>query len=145
MTPPIHHLKPVWEIHLSLIRFATRSFPMSSLIQCYQIIGHVIHMFKRSPSETYIESAICKYPFSPCQPSLCLVQFANCSISPSNSVTHFVSLMGDTSRPSCDEFCSVDFNSLSRMKTYKLFGTLELACLNGKFPRFRQWVYIIDP
>jgi hypothetical protein len=47
---------------------------MSSLSQCFQIIGRVIHMFKRSPSETYIESAIYSYPFSPCRPSLCLVQ-----------------------------------------------------------------------
>jgi hypothetical protein len=117
MTPPIHHLKPVWEIHLSLIRFATRSFPVSSLSQCCQIIGRVVHMFKRSPSETYFESAICSCPFFPCRPSLCLVQFAKCSVSPSNYVTHFVSLMGDTSRPSCDEFCSIDFSSLSRIKT----------------------------
>jgi hypothetical protein len=33
------------------------------------------------------------------------------------SVTYFMSLMGDTSRPSCDEFVLVDFNSLSRNKT----------------------------
>jgi hypothetical protein len=117
MTPPIHHLKPVWEIHLSLIRLITRSFPVSSLSQCCQIIGCVIHMFKRSPSETYIESAICSYPFSQCRPSLCPVQFTSYSVSPSKSVTHFVSLMGDTSRPSCDEFCSVDFSSLSGIKT----------------------------
>jgi hypothetical protein len=137
MTPSIHHLKLVWEIHLSLIRFSTRSFPGSSLSQCCQIIGRVIHMFKRSPSETYIESAICSYPLSLCRPSLCLVQFTSYSVSPSKSFTHFVSLMGDTSRPSCDEFCSVDFSSLFGIKTYKLFGTLELACLNGRFPRFR--------
>ena len=74
MTPPIHHLKPVWEIHLSLIQFATRSFPVSSLSQCFQLIGHVVHMFKRRPSKTYIESAICSYPFSLCRPSLCLIQ-----------------------------------------------------------------------
>ena len=31
---------------------------------------------------------------------------------PSKSVTYFVSLMGDTSRPSCDESCSFNSNSL---------------------------------
>ena len=83
MTPPIHHLKPVWEIHLSLSRFSTRSFPVSSLSQCCQIIGRVIHMFKRSPYETYIESAICNYPFSLCRPSLC----------PSPTLFHFQNLL----------------------------------------------------
>jgi hypothetical protein len=111
MTPPIHYLKLVWEIHLSLIRFATRSFPVSSLSQCCQIIGYVIHMFKRSSSETSIKSAIYNCPFSLCRPSLCPVQLTSYSVSPSKSVTHFMSLMGDTSKPSCDEFCSVDFNS----------------------------------
>jgi hypothetical protein len=33
------------------------------------------------------------------------------------SVTYFMSLMGDTSRPSCDESFPIDFNSLSRNKT----------------------------
>jgi hypothetical protein len=33
------------------------------------------------------------------------------------SVTYFVSLMGDTSRPSCDESFPVDFNSSSGNKT----------------------------
>jgi hypothetical protein len=136
MTPAIHHLKPVWEIHLSIIRFATRSFPVLSLSQCCQIIGCVIHMFKRSPSETFIESAICIFPFSFCRPSLCPVQFTSYSVLPSKSVTHFMSLRGDTSRPSYDEFCSIDFSSLSGIKTYKFFGTLELACLNGRFPLF---------
>jgi hypothetical protein len=136
MTPPIHYLKLVWEIHLSLIQFATRSYPMSSLSQYYQIIGHVIHMFKRSSFETSIESAICSCPFSLCRLSLCPVQLTSYSISPSKSVTHFMSFMGDTSRPSCDEFCSIDFSSLSRNKTLKFFGTLELACLNGRFPCF---------
>ena len=42
---------------------------------------------------------------------------ATCSVSSSNSVTHFVSLMGDTSRTSCDESCSIDFSTLSRIKT----------------------------
>jgi hypothetical protein len=83
MTPSIHHLKLVWEIHLSLIRFTTRSFPVSSLSQCCQIIGRVIYMFKRSPSETYIESAICSYPFSLCRPSLC----------PSPTLFHFQNLL----------------------------------------------------
>jgi hypothetical protein len=96
MTPLIHHLNLVWEIHLSLIRFATRSFPISSLSQYYQIIGCVIHMFKRSPSETSIKSAICSFPFSLCRPSLCPVQFTSYSISPSKYVTHFMSLMGDS-------------------------------------------------
>jgi hypothetical protein len=117
MTPPIHHLKSVWEIHLPLIRLITRSFNVSSLSQYYQIIGRVIHMFKRSPSETYIESAIYSYPVSPCRPSLCPVQFTSYSVSPSKSMTHFLSLMGDTSRPSCDKFCSVDFSSLYGIKT----------------------------
>jgi hypothetical protein len=58
------------------------------------------------------------------------------SVSFSNSVTYFVSLMGDTSRPSCDESCSVDISTLSGIKTYKSFSTLELACLNGKFLAF---------
>ena len=71
--PPILYLNPVWEIHLSLIWFATRSFPVSSLSQCFQIICRVIHMFKRSPSETSIESAICSCPFSSCRHSLCPV------------------------------------------------------------------------
>jgi hypothetical protein len=137
MTPPIHHLKLVWEINLPLIRFVTRSLPVSYLSPCCQIIGHVVHMFKRSPSETYIESTIYSCPFSPCRPSLCPVQFTSYSVSPSKSVTHFMSLMGDTSRPSYDEFYFVDFSSLSRIKTYKLFGTLDLACLNGRFPCFR--------
>jgi hypothetical protein len=83
MTPPIHHLKPVWEIHLSLIRLITRSFPMSSLSQFCQIIGCVIHMFKRSPYETYIELAICSHPFSLCRPSLC----------PSITLFHFQNLL----------------------------------------------------
>ena len=73
---------------------------MSSLSQCCQIIGRVIHMFKRGPSETYIESAIYCCPFFLCRPSLCSVQFEKYSVSPSKSVTHFVSLMRDTSRPS---------------------------------------------
>jgi hypothetical protein len=47
-----------------------------------------------------------------------------------------MSLMGDTSRPSCDESCSVDIITLSEIETYKLFSTLELACLNGKFLAF---------
>ena len=50
MTPLIHHLKLVWEIHLSRIWLITRSFPVSSLSQCCQIIGRVIHMFKSSPN-----------------------------------------------------------------------------------------------
>jgi hypothetical protein len=33
------------------------------------------------------------------------------------SVTYFVSLMGDTSRPSCDESLPFDFNSLSKDET----------------------------
>ena len=113
-----HPLFIIWNrfgksICLSFI-LITRSFHVSYLIQCCQIIGRVIHMFKRSPSETYIESAICScfilsvsaFPMS-----------KSYSISPSKSVTHFVSLMGDTSRPSYDESCSVDFNSLSGNKT----------------------------
>jgi hypothetical protein len=61
------------------------------------------------------------------------------------SVTYFVSLMGDTSRPSYDESFLVDFNSLSRNKTYKSISTLEPACLNGRLLLFRHWVQIIDP
>jgi hypothetical protein len=61
---------------------------------------------------------------------------ATYSVSLSNSVTHFVSLMGDTSRPSGDESCSVDISTLSRIKTWKSFSTLKLACLNGKFLAF---------
>ena len=87
------------------------------LNQCCQIIGRVVHMFKRSSSEASIESAICSCPFSPCWPFLCPVQLTSYSISPSKYVTHFVSLMGDTSRCSCDEFFPIDSNSLSRNKT----------------------------
>ena len=78
MTPPIHHLKSVWEIHLSLFQLITSSFHVSSLSQCYQIIGCFIHMFKSSLSETSIESAICSYPFTLCRPSLC--PKSNCHI-----------------------------------------------------------------
>jgi hypothetical protein len=71
------------------------------------------------------------------------IPMVTCSVSLSNSVNHFVSLMGDTLRPSCDEFCSVDFSTLSGVKTYKSFSTLKLACLNGKFltfdSRFTSW------
>jgi hypothetical protein len=70
---------------------------------------------------------------------------ATCSVSPSNSVTHFVSLMGDTSRPSGDEFCSVDFSTLSGVKTYKSFSTLKLACLNGKFLAFDSGFTSLTP
>ena len=66
-------------------------------------------------------------------------------LSTSNLVICFVSLMWDTLRPSCDESFPVDFNSLSRNQTQKLIGTFELACLNGRFPRCRQCVFIIDP
>ena len=38
-------------------------------------------------------------------------------VSPSKSITYFVSLMGDTSKPSCDESFSVDSNLLSENKT----------------------------
>jgi hypothetical protein len=38
-------------------------------------------------------------------------------VSSSKSVTYFASLMGDTSRPSCDESCSVDSDSLSGNET----------------------------
>jgi hypothetical protein len=136
MTPPIHYLKPVWEIHLSLIQFASRSYPVSSLSQCCQIIGRVIHMFKRSSAETYIESTICSCPFSSCRPSLCPVQLTSYSVSPSKSVTHFVSLMGDTSRLSCDEFCSVDFSSLFRINIYKFLVPWNLHASMAGFLAF---------
>ena len=116
-TPPIHYLKLVWEIHLSLIRFATRSYSKLSLSQCCQIIGRVIHMFKRSSSKTSIESAIYSCPFSMCRPSLYPFKLTSYSISPSKSIPHFISLMGDTSRPSCDESFPIDFNTLSGKKT----------------------------
>jgi hypothetical protein len=47
------------------------------------------------------------------------VHFNPCSyfVSSSKYVTYFMSLMGDTSRPSCDESCSIDSNSLSKNET----------------------------
>jgi hypothetical protein len=68
-----------------------------------------------------------------------------CSVSLSNFFIHFVSLMWDTSRPSCDESCSVDFNTLSVIKTEKLFSTLKLACLNRKFLAFDSGFTSLTP
>jgi hypothetical protein len=74
MTPPIRHFNSGLEIHLSLIRFATRLYLGSSLSQCFQVLGHAVHMFKRSSSNPVIESTICSCPFLLCWPSLCSFQ-----------------------------------------------------------------------
>ena len=71
---PLHHLNPGWEIHLSLVRISTRSYLGSSLSQCCQVLGCVVHMFKRSSNKPSIESAICSCPFLLCRPSLCPFQ-----------------------------------------------------------------------
>jgi len=51
-----------------------------------------------------------------------------------NHYTHFMSLMWDTSRPSCDESLLVDINTLSKNLTLKRpSSTLRLAYINGRF------------
>jgi hypothetical protein len=50
----------------------------------------------------------------------------------------FVSLLGDTSRPSLDKSIPVDFNTLFRNQTWKPVSTLGPACLNVRPPHIRQ-------
>jgi hypothetical protein len=144
MTPPIHHLKSVWEIHLSLIRFNKKVLPcviFESMLpnhwSCHPCVQEQSKPLLSRPSVVIFSFCVgLPYVQSP---------IVTCSVSLSNSVIHFVSLMWDTSKPSCDESCSVDFSTLSGIKTWKLFNTLKLACLNGNFLAFDSGFTSLTP
>jgi hypothetical protein len=89
MTPSIHHLKSVWEIHLSLIRFNNKVFPCvvfeSMLPNHWSCLPYGREQSKpllSRPSVVILSFCV----GLPCVQSL----IVTCSVSLTNSVTHFV-------------------------------------------------------
>ena len=110
--------------------FIIWSWSRKSICLSFDLVqGHIMSRLWFSATKSLVVSFICSREVHPSpllsRPSavvhsyyvgLPCVYFDSYSyfVSSSKPVTYFVSLMGDTSRPSCDESCSIDFNSLSR-------------------------------
>ena len=96
----------------------------------------VMHLVRRSSASSL--------PFPILYPTLRLCQSYSFDLS-SLSCSCFMSLMRESLFPSFDKSILIDFSISSGTQTENIFSTLELTCLNGGYPRFWQWVYIIDP